>query len=124
MRQASVAAELWALRDGIKLCVSLKLQAIIIELDAQLVVDFMNKDAVNLNGNSAIVEDCKNSLRDIPMVGVQHCFREENKCADALARRGPLLGQDFVIFLEPLANVALLLGVQFDHFVSSRVSAV
>ena len=63
------------------------------------------------------------------MVRVQHCFREANKCANALARRGALLGQDFVIFLEPVADVALLLdldsaGVQFDHFVSSSISIV
>ena len=67
--------------------------------------------------------------KDIPMVRVQHCFREANKCANALARRGALLGQDFVIFLEPVADVALLLdldsaGVQFDHFVSSSISIV
>nr|POE81323.1 hypothetical protein CFP56_61789 [Quercus suber] len=64
----SVVAELWALRDGIRLCVALKLQAVIIELDAQTVVDFMNKDVANPNGCSAIVEDYKNSLRNIPMV--------------------------------------------------------
>ena len=63
------------------------------------------------------------------MVRVQHCFREANKCANALARRGALLGQVFVIFLEPLADVALLLdldsaGVQFDRFVSSSISIV
>ena len=63
------------------------------------------------------------------MVRVQHCFREANKCANALARRGALLRQDFVIFLEPLADVALLLdldsaGVQFDRFVSSSISIV
>ena len=67
--------------------------------------------------------------KDIPMFWVQHCFKEANKYANALARRGALLGQDFVIFLEPLADVALLLdldsaGVQFDRFVSSSVSTV
>ena len=57
------------------------------------------------------------------MVKIQHCYREANKCADALARRGAILSQDFVIFLEPPADVSLLLsldvaGVAFDRSVS------
>ena len=43
----SVAAELWALRDGIRLCISLKLPATIFELDAKLVVDLLKKDMEN-----------------------------------------------------------------------------
>lgn len=35
----SVAVELWALRDGIQLCIALKLPAVEIELDAKVVVD-------------------------------------------------------------------------------------
>lgn len=39
----SVATELWALRDGICLSNSLKIPAIVIELDAKLVVDLMDR---------------------------------------------------------------------------------
>ena len=39
----SVATEFWALRDGIRLCISLKLPAVIIELDAKLIVELMQK---------------------------------------------------------------------------------
>lgn len=70
----------------------------------------MNKDAGNPNGIFAIVEDGKSNLRDIPMVRVQYCYREVNKCVNALARREVFLGQDFVVFLEPSAKIALLLG--------------
>ena len=45
------------------------------------------------------------------MVKIQHCYREANKCANALARKGALLSQDFVIFLEPPADVSLLLSL-------------
>ena len=37
----TVAAELWALRDGIRLCISLKLPAVVMELDEQLLVDLL-----------------------------------------------------------------------------------
>ena len=35
------------------------------------------------------------------MVQIQHCYHEVNKCVDPLARRGALLSQDFVVFLDP-----------------------
>jgi len=58
------------------------------------------------------------------MVQIQHCYQEANKYADTLARRGELLPQDFVIFLEPPAEVLFLLsldvtGVYFECFVST-----
>ena len=58
------------------------------------------------------------------MVQIQHCYREANKCTDALARREALLPQDFVVFLEPLADVTLLLsldsvGMVYECFVST-----
>ena len=115
----SAAVELWALQDRIHLCIALKIPAVIIELDAKLVVDLLQKEDRNQNNLDAILGDCKASLKDIPMVKIQHCYKEENKCADALARSGALLPQDFVVFLEPLASISLLLsldaaGVAFD----------
>ena len=70
-----------------------------------------------------ILGDCKAGLRDILVVKIQHCYRQANKCADALARRGALLPQDFVVFLEPPVDVSLLLsldatGVAFDQIVN------
>lgn len=42
---SSVEAELWALRDGLKLCISLNLQAVEIDLDAKVVVDWVSGSA-------------------------------------------------------------------------------
>ena len=125
----SAAAELWAFRDRIHLYIALKILVVIIELDAKLVVDLLQKEDRNQNGLDVILGDCKAGLRDILVVEIQHCYREANKCANALARRGSLLPQDFVVFLEPPANVALLLsldvaGVAFDRIVNVSVVAV
>ena len=119
----SVAAELWALRDGLRLCIALKLLAVIIELDANLIVDLLQKSDGHWNCIDALVSDCKTELGNIPRVQINHCYREANKCADALARRGAMLSQDFVIFLDPLADVFLLLSldsarVAYDRFVA------
>ena len=118
----SVAPELWALRDSIRLCIASKIPTVIIELDAQVVVDLLKKNASHPSGIGALVNDCKNGLREIPMVQIWHCYWETNKCADTLARRGALLSQDFVIFLDPSIDVLFLLsldvvGMHFDRFV-------
>lgn len=82
---------MWALRDGIWLCISLKLLAVIIELDVQLLVDLLKKDDGQPNSNEALVSYCKAGFREIPMIRVQHYFRKANKCVNTLVRRGALL---------------------------------
>ena len=88
------------------------------------------EDEGNPNGIDAIASDCKSGLNEIPMVQIQHYYRDANKCADALlAKRGSLLSQDFVVILEPLADVLMFIsldavGISYDCFVSSLVSVV
>nr|POE84745.1 putative ribonuclease h protein [Quercus suber] len=97
----SVAAKLWALRDGINLCIDLNLTNVIIELDAKFVVDLLQNEEGRKNGNEVIIADCREGLKKISRVRVQHCFREANMCANALVRKGAFLSQDFVIFHSP-----------------------
>lgn len=40
---------------------------------------------------------------------MSHCFREANKCVDALAKKGLTLDQDIMYFDGPLMNLYLLL---------------
>ncbi|KAK9983940.1 hypothetical protein SO802_033465 [Lithocarpus litseifolius] len=117
---SSVAAELWALRDGINLCIALNLTNVIFELDAQLVVNLVQKGSDRPSGNDVIIADCIEGLQKIPRTRVQQCFREGNKCADALARRGALLPQDFVIFHSPPADVDLLINLDASRTVYKR----
>nr|POE77134.1 putative ribonuclease h protein [Quercus suber] len=107
----SVAIELWALRDGLNLCISLNLQAMEIELDAKLVVDLISKEGSQPNSNDVIVADCGEGLKKIPRVRVLYCYRKANKCAHALAHRGALLSQDFVIFSFPPSDVSLIVSL-------------
>ncbi|KAK7848177.1 putative ribonuclease h protein [Quercus suber] len=120
----SVVAELWALRDGIRLCIALKLPVVEIELDAKVVIDLVRKESKNLNNLDALVVDCKEGLKKILNVRLLHCFREANKCAYNLARRGTLLDQDFTVFIHPPSEVDLLirldaLSTLYDQFVTS-----
>ena len=63
------------------------------------------------------------------MVVIQHCYREANRCVDALARRGAVLSQDFVVFLDPPQEVTLFLNLDstntlYDRSFATSVSSV
>ena len=45
-----------------------------IELDAKLVVDLLKKEVWNPNSNDAFVADCREGLKEITLVCVQHCY--------------------------------------------------
>ena len=106
----SVATELWVLWDGIRLCIALKLPAVEIVLDVEVVIDLVRKESSNFNSPDALVDDCKKGLKQIPNIKIMHYFREGNKCANNLARQGALLDQDFVVFIHPLLRWSCLLG--------------
>lgn len=124
----SVVVELWALKDGLWLCISLKLPTMEIELDVKVVIDLVGKETSNPNSIDGIVVECGKGLKEIPFVRIKHCYKEANKCADALARQGAFLAQDFIIFIQPPLEVELLLsldafGTMYDRFVTSPLEA-
>ena len=82
----------------------------------------------NPNGNNNIVADCREGMTRTPRVHIQRCYRETNKCADALARRGALLPCDFFVFDSPPADVAFLLsldaaGMLYERSIASVSSS-
>lgn len=115
----SVAAEL-ALRHGIQLCLELNLLAVIIELDAMLVINLLRSSNHNPNGNNNLVADCREGMARIPRVQLQHCYRKANKCADALAKRSALLPCNFLVFDSLPADVALMLSLDDVGFLYER----
>ena len=94
----SFLAELWALRDGLTMCLDLNINALEIDLDAKVVVDLMDNSGSSNASNSSIVADCRLLISRISQVKVRHCYRESNSCADALARLGAKMFLDFLFF--------------------------
>ena len=72
-----ILAELWALRDGLRLAKELGFQQLIIELDALSVVILMNNESENLL-TEPLLTDCRNLLKEIPNKRAIHAFREAN----------------------------------------------
>ncbi|XP_065618458.1 uncharacterized protein LOC136062817 [Quercus suber] len=84
----SFLAELWALKDGLQMCLHMHINALEVELDTKVISDLMNNIGSPNTTNYAIVANCRALISQIPQVKVKYCFRERNRCADGLARLG------------------------------------
>ena len=83
---ASVEAELWAVRDGLQLCKTIGIQALKVDLDAKIVVDWLvNPLRANLH-HSLLISDYRDLVTTFLEVSIKHCFREVNHCASRLAK--------------------------------------
>nr|POF09460.1 putative ribonuclease h protein [Quercus suber] len=99
---SSIAAELWALKEGLGLCLDRGISAVEIELDATAAISLVSSN-VNTNGDlSGLVDDCKELLLCLPQVKLSHCFRKANFCADVLAKLGSTSADLSLVFVPPL----------------------
>nr|POE69125.1 putative ribonuclease h protein [Quercus suber] len=106
---SSIAVELWALREGLILCIECEAHAVEIELDASTAISLVAGN-VNTNGDlSGLIDDCKELLLQLPQVKLSHCFKEANFCADALVRLGSASSDIFYIFVTPPPAISQLL---------------
>ncbi|XP_021299308.1 heterogeneous nuclear ribonucleoprotein D-like isoform X2 [Herrania umbratica] len=105
----STCAELWGVRDGLQLAVKRGLFYVIIEVDSQVVLDLICKEAVDSHTLGPIIKECRSLLEQIPNHRFCQINRDSNSCADHLARMGATMTKDFVIFEFPPDCVRLLL---------------
>ena len=101
----SFLAELWALRDGLFLCLQAHVQAVIIEMDAKTIVDAFSHQSNSNVIISSLMDDCRYLVTQIPQVRFRHVYREANRCADHLAKLGSSMDVDFAIFSCPLVDI-------------------
>lgn len=87
----SLIAELWVVREGLLLAQSLNIQRMIIELDAQLVVNFLKSTHLDNDFLTLIILDCRKIFPDFREVQVQHNYWEENSVADIFGKDGTQL---------------------------------
>lgn len=78
---------LWALRDGLSMCLKQNLLVVEIEIDAKVVFDWISKP-YNDNLNQAnLIMNRRNLLSQIPQVKMKHCICEANQCTNAMTRK-------------------------------------
>ncbi|XVF49970.1 hypothetical protein PTKIN_Ptkin04bG0058900 [Pterospermum kingtungense] len=106
-----LAADLWALFQGIKFTWDRGYRKVLIESDSAAAVESLKKAPPLLNSNRALIERCYDLLHDNWDCKVCAIRREENLCADWLAThvKGQLLG--ISIINSPPAELIPLLEV-------------
>ena len=108
----SFTTEVWALHDGLLLCLQRKLPAVIVEIDTKALVDAFNNPSYKNSVISTIFDDCKHLILQIPQVCIKHVYREANKCVDWLANSGHSQSVDFILHSVP--PVSLIPSIEAD----------
>lgn len=87
----SMAAELWGLRDGLMLARTLNINKIMIEVDAQNVLNMVKPFSAPANHTHPyinLINDCRSILQSFEVAHIDHTHRKGNHCADILAKVG------------------------------------
>ncbi|XP_075640366.1 uncharacterized protein LOC142612129 [Castanea sativa] len=112
---------MWGLRDGLVLCKNLNIQCLVVELDASMIVDALTKPGYANNILSPILDDCRQPLTHFQPVQIRHCFRQANRCADMMARKGAEQQLDFCVFVSPPVDVLETFREDFDGMFFNRL---
>ncbi|CAL5325064.1 unnamed protein product [Camellia sinensis] len=85
---SSIEAELWAMRDGLKLALDLNLTGIEVETDATIMQNIILGNFNHCHQLSNLIHDCRYLLDRLGTSTISHTYWEGNKCADLLANEG------------------------------------
>lgn len=86
-----LSAEQRGIREGLLLARNLGLSSVVVELDAALVVQFLNNNVDSCHPCSTLIHDAISLIREGWVKEVRHIYREGNKCADFIARRAAVV---------------------------------
>lgn len=112
---SSFRTEMWALRDGLLICVNHSYSAVEVEVDAKAVIDVLANSGQSNNFILSILNDCRHLASQISRIRFSHYYREANKYADFMAREGTHQDEDLCLFENP--HVGLLELLDFDKSV-------
>ncbi|CAL5424963.1 unnamed protein product [Camellia sinensis] len=110
----SLEAELWAVYKGLTIILQRGFNQVIIETDAEQVVQLLSEDIGERCPFQGIGEDAR-----IIMCGcdytIQHIQRDAKICADAMAKLGEYQPAEFLIVQDPPAELRPLLVEDIVH---------
>ncbi|XP_023905965.1 uncharacterized protein LOC112017742 [Quercus suber] len=92
-----------------------------IEIDAKSIVELLNNPRAVESVVSAVVDDCRYLISQLPRVRVKHYFREANRCADVLARLGSNQENDFLVFRSPPVDILDFLMADANGLYLNRI---
>ncbi|GMQ03745.1 hypothetical protein CsSME_00049425 [Camellia sinensis var. sinensis] len=97
---SNVAAELWGLRDGLKLALERNILNLKIETDAILLKQLLSTNISASHQLHNLINDCRYLLSCLGTPTINHVYREANACADLLANLGASV-ENFQSFVNP-----------------------
>ena len=65
---------LWGLREGLILCCNLNIESLVVDLDAQAVVDVMKNNAYVNNIVSPILDYCSHLVARFQQIQLKYCY--------------------------------------------------
>ena len=71
---SSFEVELWALRDGLSICVEKNYSALEVELDAKAIIDILLTPSQANSYVSPLLEDCRHLASQILRIQFKHCY--------------------------------------------------
>ncbi|GLT62320.1 hypothetical protein SLA2020_349680 [Shorea laevis] len=95
---SSLAAELWAIRDGLSIALSKGFNKIVLETDSKIAMALIDKCNCDYHSLGTLVTDCRILLGHIPDLQIKHIYREANAVADQLAKKGAKSTNHFVMY--------------------------
>lgn len=84
-KMKSFMAELWGLREDLRLCEDKGIDKLMVELDSNSVVNLMTGNVEGDEDVPTLVGDCRILATWFGCIMFSHVYREGNMCADALA---------------------------------------
>ncbi|GKV28437.1 hypothetical protein SLEP1_g37496 [Rubroshorea leprosula] len=115
-----LAAELWAIRDGLQLAIMHNFSHIIVESDSLVAIHLLHEPPPPSHNLSPLIFDCRELLQLIHHAELKHVVRESNMAADQMAKLGHGIDQDFVTFESIPFSVkqyciADMMGIEFPR---------
>uniref|UniRef100_A0A5B7A378 Putative LINE-type retrotransposon LIb DNA n=1 Tax=Davidia involucrata TaxID=16924 RepID=A0A5B7A378_DAVIN len=98
---SSLMAELWAIREGLKLLMEDHASHVIVESDCATAVNLLQDINTGTSVYAALLEDCKFYASRIANCSFAHTLREGNFCADVLANKGRIQESRMTILEVP-----------------------
>ncbi|KAG8375071.1 hypothetical protein BUALT_Bualt10G0062100 [Buddleja alternifolia] len=111
-RQSNNTVKLWAIRQGIQLCINLKPVTVNIETDSRFAISCLHR---MIQGPAEHIILCTNILKLLTKLrssSIVACYRELNGSADCMANYGASLVSSFHGSLQPFHNSAVPIAVQ------------
>ena len=94
------------------------------KLDSKVVVDALSSLAQSNENQYALLDDCRKLSTRFRHIRFNHCYREANRCANSLDRKGDAQRDDFILFNNPPVDLEACFNFDLNGLSSLRCCSV